>query len=72
MRAGKRLAPPETLEQIRTRAGAGLASLPPALHDLKADAAYEVLVAPSLRRLAEEVDRRAPAAAKTDVRRAAG
>jgi nicotinate phosphoribosyltransferase len=72
MRAGKRLAPPETLEQMRTRAGAGLASLPPALHDLKADAAYEVLVAPSLRRLAEEVDRRAPAAAKTDVRRAAG
>ena len=59
MRAGKRVAPPETLETLRARARAGYERLPPALRSLrKAEPGYRVEVSDALRALADEVDRR--------------
>jgi nicotinate phosphoribosyltransferase len=52
---GRRTAPSESLAEIRTRAAADLERLPPALRGLDA-AAYPVRIAPSLRKLAREVD----------------
>lgn len=61
MRAGRRLAPPETLTAIRARAARELTRLPPALRALDGDAAYPVAIAPTLQALARAVD-----AAETD------
>ena len=58
MRQGKRLAGPESLDVIRTRAAAELAALPAALRSLQPAAAYPVTVSQALRRLTAEVDRR--------------
>lgn len=62
MRDGDRLAPPEPLSAIRERATAQLAQLPAAVKDLRAPAAYPVEIAPALKALADEVDRRTAAA----------
>ncbi len=59
MRAGRRIAPPESLAAIRARAAAELARLPDALRSLEsAVPAYPVQVSDRLRRLADEVDAR--------------
>ncbi len=58
MRNGQRLAPPEDLATIRQRLDAELARLPEALKRLEPATPPEVVVAPALKRLAEEVDRR--------------
>jgi len=58
MRAGKRLGKPEALKEMRTRAAAQLAKLPPRLTALEgASEPYRVEIAPALRALADEVDR---------------
>lgn len=57
MRAGKRLAPPEPLADVRARCAAGLKRLPTHLKRLANGPAYPVAVAPALRALAEKVDR---------------
>ncbi len=58
MRAGKRLPPAESLAIARARAAAQMARLPPQLRQLEpAPAPYRVDIAPSLRALAEELDR---------------
>ncbi|MDP2154666.1 MAG: nicotinate phosphoribosyltransferase [Sulfuricella sp.] len=58
MRAGKRLAAPEPLEESRHRAAAELARLPERLKQLEtAQRPYVVEIAPALRQLAEAVDR---------------
>jgi nicotinate phosphoribosyltransferase len=58
MRAGRRLAPPEPLAQLRERAAQELARLPGPLRALAEDhPPYPVTVAPALARLAEEVDK---------------
>lgn len=56
MRAGKRLAPPESLDTIRARVAKNLEQLPAALRTLTPAPAYPVTLAPALRRLADEVD----------------
>lgn len=59
MRNGQRLAPQEPLENIRTRVAAELARLPPNLRGVDpTELDYPVTVAPALRDLATEVDRR--------------
>lgn len=58
MRQGRRLDGLLTLAQARERAAAQLAALPPHLARLSTHPPYEVTVAPALRALAEEVDRR--------------
>ena len=59
MRAGKRVAPPEALETIRSRVLAGYEELPPELRGLrKAEPGYRVDVSAALKALADEVDRR--------------
>ena len=59
MRAGRRLARPQTLAALRARALAGYEQLPPALRSLrKAEPGYRVEVSDALRALAAEVDRR--------------
>jgi len=59
MRAGRRLAPPEPLEAIRTRVRETLAALPERLRSLaRAEPGYRVEVSPALRALADECDRR--------------
>lgn len=57
MRAGRRLQR-ETPDQIRRRVGAQLERLPPALRALEPAPPYPVAIAPALRALAAEVDRR--------------
>jgi len=58
MREGKRLGKPESLKEIRVRAAAQLAKLPPRLTLLEtASDLYRVEIAPALRQLADEVDR---------------
>jgi nicotinate phosphoribosyltransferase len=58
MRRGRRLGEREPLDQIRARAIAGLERLPRRLADLEPAAEpYRVDIAPTLRRMAEEVDR---------------
>lgn len=57
MRAGRRLAPAETLAQIRARAARELARLPERLRQLQPGAEYPVRVADALVELAKEADR---------------
>ncbi len=57
MRAGKRLAPAETLAQIRERATAELARLPEPLRRLETGHDYPVKISDALRTLAAEADR---------------
>ncbi len=60
MRAGKRLASPEPLSQIRNRIAEGLASLPERLRSLEqATPPYEVRVSEAIQRLAAQVDKAA-------------
>jgi nicotinate phosphoribosyltransferase len=61
MRAGKRLAPPESLDVIRRRAAAELERLPAHLRRLDEAPPYPVAIAPALRELAAAVDRETPA-----------
>lgn len=61
MRAGKRLAPPPPLADLRRHAADGLRHLPPPLQALET-APYPVSIAPGLRRLADDCDRRIAAA----------
>jgi len=58
MRNGKRLRPPEPLAEIKLRTKRELERLPEPLQRLDPDATYPVEVAPELRELAAEVDRR--------------
>jgi nicotinate phosphoribosyltransferase len=58
LQAGKRLAPAPSLADIRQRAAMQLASLPEYLQRLEVDPPYPVIIAPTLRALADEVDRR--------------
>ncbi|MBI5114552.1 MAG: nicotinate phosphoribosyltransferase [Rhodovulum sp.] len=58
MRAGQRVQPAPSLAEIRARAAAELAALPPALRDVTVAGAYPVTIAPALRALTAEVDRR--------------
>lgn len=62
MRGGQRLGPAPGLEEARARAAVELARLPAPLRRLDTAAGYRVEVAPALKRLAEEVDRRVAAA----------
>ena len=57
MRAGRRLAPAPTLEEIRDRAAAEINRLPSALRRFEKAARYEVHISENLRKLAKEVDR---------------
>jgi nicotinate phosphoribosyltransferase len=59
LRAGRPVAARVALEAARTHARAGLEALPQALRSLDAAAPYAVEVAPQLRALAAQVDRRA-------------
>jgi nicotinate phosphoribosyltransferase len=58
MRAGRRLKPSPTLDEIRARAREDLDRLPEPLQRLESGAAYPVAVAEPLRNLAKEVERR--------------
>jgi hypothetical protein len=58
MRQGRRLSPAEGLQQIRDRVVDNLIRLPAPLRCLDANAGYDVAIASSLQRLAEDVDRR--------------
>jgi nicotinate phosphoribosyltransferase len=58
MRGGKRLKPSPSLAEIRACAARNLASLPEPLRHLESGTAYPVEITETLRRLAEEVDRR--------------
>jgi nicotinate phosphoribosyltransferase len=60
MQGGRRLQAAETLDAIRARVARELARLPAALRALDGAPAYPVTVAPALRALADEVDRRTP------------
>ena len=57
MRAGQRLAPPESLASIRERVRQQLAALPVALRANRLDTPYPVDIAPELRALAAQLDR---------------
>jgi nicotinate phosphoribosyltransferase len=57
MRAGRRVAPAATLDDLRRHAASELARLPPALARLEDAPEYPVEIAPALVRLAAEVDR---------------
>jgi nicotinate phosphoribosyltransferase len=59
MRAGRRLDPPRPLADIRAHAARDLERLPEALRSLDVSAPYPVALADALRRLSDEVDRRA-------------
>jgi nicotinate phosphoribosyltransferase len=61
MSAGRRLAPPTALTQLRDNTRAQLERLPLGLRQLNAAAAYPVEVAPALRALAQQVDSRTAA-----------
>lgn len=58
LRGGRRIDPPEPLEEARSRARDQLAALPPALRQLTAAPPYPVSPSAALRALAAEVDRR--------------
>jgi nicotinate phosphoribosyltransferase len=62
MRAGQRLHPSPALSAVRQDAAAELARLPDHLRQLKVEPPYAVSIAPALRELADEVDRRTPVA----------
>jgi nicotinate phosphoribosyltransferase len=57
MRAGKRLAPPPTLAQIRERAARNLKRLPKPLARLEAGHGYSVTISDALKTLAADADR---------------
>jgi len=61
LRAGKRVMPLPDLEEIRSRAAAELARVPPAWRGLVCETPFPVEVAPALRELAEACDRRTAA-----------
>jgi nicotinate phosphoribosyltransferase len=57
MRSGRRVAPPESLEDIRKRVAEGMAQLPERLRQLDAaERQYEARIAPALRDLARRID----------------
>ncbi len=56
MRNGRRLLPSPSLDEVRQRAAAQLASLPEHLRRLQEDPPYPVTIAPALQDLAEAVD----------------
>jgi nicotinate phosphoribosyltransferase len=59
MRSGRRVAPPEPLDRIRSRALAGVGWLPASLSALAGDAApYPVHISPAVRDLARRCDER--------------
>ncbi|UCH53557.1 MAG: nicotinate phosphoribosyltransferase, partial [Pseudomonadota bacterium] len=58
MRAGRRLAPSESLDAIRARVAQELMRLPEQLRALDAKPSYPVTIAPALENLAHEVDQR--------------
>ncbi len=58
MRGGRRLDPTPELDALRARAARELLRLPAPLRRLRRDFVYPVRVAPALRTLADEVDRR--------------
>ncbi len=58
MRGGRRIEPPPAMTALRERAAESLRRLPEPLRRLEAGAVYPVEIAPALRSLAEEVDRR--------------
>ncbi|MEX0676384.1 MAG: nicotinate phosphoribosyltransferase [Pirellulales bacterium] len=60
MRGGRRVAPDETLAEIRGRAAGQLARLPPALGSLMPAPAYPVAIAPAVRELVKQWDREHP------------
>ena len=60
MRAGRRIAPPEPLDALRTHAAAQLAALPDSLRGIDAvvpDPAYPVAISEALQQLATRLDR---------------
>jgi nicotinate phosphoribosyltransferase len=57
MRAGKRLAPAPSLDEVRAHAAAQLAALPEGLRRLDPAASYPVEVGARLKALAAETDR---------------
>jgi nicotinate phosphoribosyltransferase len=61
LRDGKRVTPLPDLEEIRSRAAAELARVPPAWRGLVCETPFPVEVAPALRELAEACDRRTAA-----------
>jgi nicotinate phosphoribosyltransferase len=72
MRGGGRESPAEGFQEIRARVADGLSRLPGPLRRLDTDAGYDVTVAPSLQRLAAEVDRRQQSDPVAGPARAAG
>lgn len=56
MRGGRRLAPSDSIQQIRDRVRIALSQLPARLRMLQSDEPYLVEIAPSVRRLARTVD----------------
>jgi nicotinate phosphoribosyltransferase len=61
MRNGKRAVPPTPLAELRGRAAAELARLPPALQKLETAKEYSVQISPGLRALTARLDRVGPA-----------
>lgn len=66
MQAGKRLAPPRPLADIRTAVAAELARLPEPLRALEDGATYQVRISKALQDLAASVDRRGDTPARPD------
>lgn len=58
MRGGRRIEPPKPMTALREHASEALRRLPEPLRRLETGAGYPVEIAPALRSLAEEVDRR--------------
>jgi nicotinate phosphoribosyltransferase len=69
MRAGRRVGPSPSLAEIRARAAAELAGLPPALRGLEPAPPFRVRIAPALLALAAEVDARTAGARRPIARR---
>lgn len=57
MAGGRRIASPEKLDEIRTRAGKQIEALPPDLRTLEPSPPYPVRIAPALDRLRAEVEK---------------
>jgi len=58
MRKGERLAPAQSLAELRAHCRQQLAQLPEPLREIEKTASYPVTIAPALQQLAEEVDAR--------------
>ena len=58
MQENQRFAPPESLAEIRKRIAQQLQGLPDPLKSLQTEPTYPVKIAPTLKDLAETVDRR--------------